>query len=71
MGLLRSIIIPILNSLKDQVCHRILPSLHLLDLDDLLTHSIGQKQTETAMVIMMYLVMGETRADRQVEEVVY
>jgi len=71
MDLLRLIIIPMLNSLKDQVCHRIPPSLHLLDLDDLLTLSVGQKQTEMAMVITMYLVMGETRVDRQVEEVVY
>lgn len=71
MGLLRLIIIPTLNSLKDQACRCIQPSLHLLDLDDLLTHSIGQKLTATGMVIMMYLVMGETRADRQVEEVVY
>ena len=71
MGLLRLIIIPTLNSLKDQACLRIQPSLHPLDLDDLLTHSIAQKLTATGMVIMMYLVMGETRADRQVEEVVY
>jgi hypothetical protein len=73
MVLLHSIIYPPRLSLKDQVCQRMLPSLLLLDLDDLPIHSVVQRPMVMVMVIMMDMdmVMGETKVDRQVEEVVY
>lgn len=73
MVLLRLIIYPLPLSLIDQVCQRMLPSLLLLDLDDLPIHSVVQRPMETAKVIMMDMdmVMGETKVDPQVEVVVY
>jgi hypothetical protein len=71
MDLLRLIIILTPLSPIDQVCQRILPSLHLLDPDDLPIHLVAQKPMGTVMVIMMGMVMGEMKVDRQVEEVVY
>jgi hypothetical protein len=71
MDLLRLVVILTPLSLIDQVCQRILPSLRLLDLDDLPIHSVAQKPMGTLMVIMMGMGMGEMKVDRQVEEVVY
>jgi len=71
MDLLHSIIYPRSRSLIDQVCQHILSSLHLLDLDDLLIHSVVRKPRGMVMGITMDTVMGGRKVAPQVEEVVY